>query len=179
MKIAMKYKMGFICLLCVILLVITFGGVVAGKNRAQEDINLTEVNQDTNKDNEYFQYVSRQVASEIKEHYGFSDCDIHVSCPNGEIPSVDVYIPAEDIDNVEADIKDYISECFDIPADYVSVSNVDAKIETTENNDFDGTDSNTETEYILQGECGNEDTMSQIAMEEVTIQLGRRYMGDS
>lgn len=169
MKIAIKYKKGFICLLCVILLAITFGGIVAGKSWAQEDINLTEVNQDTNKDNEYYQYVSGQVASEIKEHYGFSDCDIHVSCPNGEIPLVYVHIPAEDIDNVEAGIKDYISECFDISVDYISVSNVGEKNITTENNDFDGADSNTETEYILPGD---EDTMSQIAVEEVIIQEG-------
>lgn len=38
-----------------------------------------------------------------------------------------------------------------------------------ENRDFDGTDSNSETTYILPDESSNEDNMSQIAAEEVTI----------
>lgn len=118
-----KNKKGLIFLFCVLLLGITFGGVVAGKDQGQEDINLTEINQEASKDDEYFQYISGQATSAIKEYYGFSDCDIHISCSNGEISSVDVHILAEnkDIDDVEADIKAYISECFNIPMEYIVV----------------------------------------------------------
>lgn len=50
--------------------------------------------------------------------------------------------------------------------------NQETMLMNKENNDFDGTDSNNGTAYILPDEGGNEDTMSQIAAEEVTIRYG-------
>lgn len=97
-----------------------FGGIIVGKSN-EEDINITELTQSANKDNEYFHYISEQVALEIEKNYNITDCEIAINHVNDEVTSVDVYISAEDIESSEDNIKAYVSQYMDVPIEYVKL----------------------------------------------------------
>jgi hypothetical protein len=92
--------------------------VVVGQSREEEDINLTEIAQYENKDDEYFQYISRKVALEIKENYEFTNTEIDVTHMK---EAVDVHISGEDNERAGAEIKSYVAQCFDVPSEHVNI----------------------------------------------------------
>jgi hypothetical protein len=117
----MKNRKWFIGLICILILVIAIGGAAAGQSREKADINIIKMNQGENKDNAYFQYISRKVASEINENYEFTNTEIDVTHTKEEVTSVDVHISGEDIETAEAEIASYVSQCFDVPKKYVNI----------------------------------------------------------
>lgn len=117
----MNYKKWYIFLIFIFILVILIGGVILGQSREKADINLMEIEQCENKDNEYFQYISRKVALEIKDKYDFTNVEIDVNHMNEDMISVDVHISGEDIEKVEAEIKSYVSQCFGVPLEDVYI----------------------------------------------------------
>jgi hypothetical protein len=117
----MKKRKWFICLICIFILVITIGGVAVGQNREKTDINITEIDRGENRDDAYFQYISRKVAYEINENYEFTNTEIDVTHMKEEVTSVDVHISGEDIETAEAEIASYVSQCLDVPKEYVNI----------------------------------------------------------
>jgi hypothetical protein len=90
--------------------------VAAGQSREAEDINLDNIVQYDNKENQYCQYISRKAALAIKENYEFTSTKIDVTQE-----AVDVHISGEAAETAEAEIKSYVSKCFDVPLEYVNL----------------------------------------------------------
>jgi hypothetical protein len=115
----MKNRKWLICLLCILILAITIGGVAVGQRREKADIKIIEMDQDENRDNAYFQYISKKVGFEIKEKYEFTNAEIDVKHMKEKVTSVDVHISGEDIETSE--IASYVSQCVDVPIEYVNI----------------------------------------------------------
>jgi hypothetical protein len=92
--------------------------IVLGQSEEKTDINLAETAQSENKDSEYFQYISRKIASEIKDNYEFTNAEIDVTHME---EAVDVHISGENTETTEAEIKSYVSKCLDVPFEDVNI----------------------------------------------------------
>ena len=79
---------------------------------------------DIDKDRQYSEYITKVIASEIKDISGIIDCEVDVSRLNGEFVSADVSVVTKEgeTDDLKTDILDYVSTSLGIPTENITLS---------------------------------------------------------